>query len=232
MITNSPSLDCIKIHPSLNALIEQHRKTLSYNNFCKFLSHVDELFKKYQHDFLHISPGANRAKIIHRLIDQELELVHPLKYTCSKGCGYCCYLEVEITQDEGELLTQLILDGHKIDRNRLEIQGNRERKSNDWIPILKPENQCIFLGTNNICSIYENRPSICRKHLVTTPPTKCADAHGNPMALTVPIATVIISAAVSLPNNPYCSLPKCVLGMLNKLEQKNTLSNQILKDSL
>ena len=67
-----------------------------------------------------------------------------------------------------------------MDRDRLTLQATRERKSPEWAPLLKPENRCVFLGNDDACTIYEDRPAVCRKVLVTTPVVECSRAEGRP----------------------------------------------------
>jgi hypothetical protein len=80
---------------------------------------------------------------------------------------------VEITSDDAAVLKLVVDEGRVIDRERLAIQAARERKSPEWRKFWSKENRCVFLGEDGACGIYEDRPSVCRKHVVTTPASAC-----------------------------------------------------------
>lgn len=204
-------LDFIKhTTPALRSLINYYQKALPKSEFHNFIVDIKKLLEMYTQEFSLIPPGIERAVTIQLLIKRELERCLHIQYTCSKGCYYCCHFEVEVTQDEGELLAQIVLDGHNIDRKQLEIHAQREEKSSR-LPILNPENRCIFLGEDNACTIYEYRPYACRKLIVSTPSIECSKDDGGLQPIILPLIETIVSAAINLPNNEHCSLSKSVL---------------------
>jgi len=96
-----------------------------------------------------VPKGASRAKITHKLMDEAIEFdknLGPemaLRLSCRKGCGACCYQNVKIDEDEAELLAQVVQE------EDIEL---------DW-----DKAGCVFLGEDNSCRVYENRPNACRK---------------------------------------------------------------------
>jgi hypothetical protein len=78
--------------------------------------------------------------------------------TCSKGCSHCCRIDVQITTLEAENIwlytrrpaqpTGPITTGHKT--------------------------PCPFLSKDGACSIYAERPLICRIYHVVGEPSNCA----------------------------------------------------------
>ena len=115
--------------PQLKIMADQYEKTLPPQQFQGLIEDIRKIYSKYAAILAAYSPGAERAKAAHRLIHLAMEQAQNIEPTCTKGCGACCHLEVEVTQDEGELLAQVVLDGHSINRERLELQALRERQS-------------------------------------------------------------------------------------------------------
>lgn len=194
--------------PQLSTTIDQQRGILADAEFDGLIGAVRSAFDKYTAKLQSCLPGTDRAIVLHQLIDRELAPAAQFPISCRKGCVACCHYEVEITRDEADLLTVLALDDASLDRNRLRLQAARERKSPDWLRFGHPENRCVFLGEDGACRVYDHRPASCRKLLVTTPPEAC----GTPGASVVPIQLllieIILSAALSLPDTVFASLPK------------------------
>src|SRR5690606_34224108 len=67
------------------------------------------------------------------------------KFTaCKKGCNHCCHYEIAITD--------------------LEVEYIRSKVKVKKLKFINAGKECPFLK-NGICSIYEVRPFICRRHL-------------------------------------------------------------------
>ena len=135
--------------------------------------------------------------------------------SCRKGCAGCCHYEIEITNDEAELLKQLVQNGLPIARDRLDEQAARERKSADWGRFWNPGNRCVFLGKNGECRVYAERPAICRKHLVTTPAEACTTPGDSVSPVHVLMAEILLSAALSIDGVTFSSLPKMLHAALH-----------------
>lgn len=125
------------------------------------------------------------------------------KVTCRSGCGYCCYLLVEISWEEASELAHWIHKQPKAKREewiqRIKQHAARARKffkshkhgknfvapsdEHEDVPddlfadyadeVNKP---CPFLVKNK-CVAYLHRPTPCRLHVVTTPPEICSHCH-------------------------------------------------------
>ena len=74
---------------------------------------------------------------------------------CKKGCGHCCHIEVGIHQIEADYISS------KTNHKAAKLSGGLMRKEGGWIDANRP---CPFLK-ENVCSIYEHRPMVCRTHL-------------------------------------------------------------------
>lgn len=223
-----PGLDFLIVAtPQLKAYVEQLEHTLSPENHESFIRYLHTLSDGYRSELEAAPPGPGRARAMHRLLERELASATELPHSCSKGCGACCHLEVEITRDEGELLAQMVVDGHSVDHARLRKQAMRARKDEAWALRLIEDNRCVFLDSTDSCSIYESRPGVCRKVLVTSPAAYCSDPSQNAEPISIPLAELILSTALSLPDNPYASISKSVARGLQRLGHLEAMSQEI-----
>lgn len=76
--------------------------------------------------------------------------------------GACCRQELRCSESEIDKLAELALK-KKVDLNRLRDQALDWENSNKV---------CVFLEEGR-CGIYEDRPIVCRRHLVNTPKENC-----------------------------------------------------------
>jgi Fe-S-cluster containining protein len=130
--------------------------------------------------------------------------------SCRASCGACCHLEIDITPEEGALLAEKVTAGHGIDRARLALQASRARKDPAWAAVLSGDNRCVFLGPDSACTVYQDRPSSCRKLLVVSHPKECGTLDGAVQAITIPLAEVLLSTVISLSGATFMSLSKAV----------------------
>jgi Fe-S-cluster containining protein len=120
---------------------------------------------------------------------------HGQKISCTKGCGACCRQLVPITETEARHLHAVV--EHLPEPRRTTVRARftdarqRLEKSGDWPQLLHPEEipldkkqafalhyffqgiPCPFLE-NESCSIYADRPLVCREYLVTSAVEHCA----------------------------------------------------------
>ena len=117
------------------------------------------------------------------------------KVSCTKGCGACCRQMVPIAEVEARRLAELVRELPEPRRTevrarfaaahrRLEAAGLLEklRHPDQWaegegFPLVVKYFQegipCPFLEQES-CSIYQDRPLVCREYLVTSPAEHCA----------------------------------------------------------
>lgn len=213
--------------PQLKAMMERHQATLPAEQYDRLLADLRGIYQKYCTVLAGYPAGPARARAVYRLITPPIQQ-SAIEPTCAKGCGACCHLEVEVTQDEGELLARLVLDGLSIDPARLAVQAARPRRSADWGFPIREDNRCVFLGDDDACRIYEARPSICRKHAVASQPSACMEPGGQPLPILIPLAELVLSAALSQPGNTSGALSKKLSEALAEAEsslsaQKNSV---------
>lgn len=208
--------DLMRKTPILLNLLAQYESQLTAREFQSFAEEVDRLLLQ---NFTHLgtfAPGIQRGREVQRLVDEQVLLSSNIKTTCQKGCGACCHLEVEITRDDAEILAESVLNGVRLDHERLRELSHRDRLDVLWKAGVSPMNRCVFLGHDQACRNYENRPSICRKHAVVSPVVECEKIGGQPVARTLPIAEIVISAAISFADNEFAALPKMLQKILNE----------------
>ena len=194
-------------------MVQNYQRTLSPEQFLEVIADIKATYLKFFSALAAFEPGIERAMMGHRLLTPLIDRgTLQIKPSCARGCGTCCNYEVEITKDEGELLAQVVNSGFVIDRERLAIQASRKRQSDEWKKgALEASNACVFLGEDQACQVYEFRPSICRKHVVTNEPAECGKMDdGKVTPILIPLAEIALSAIISQPENPKASLSKMV----------------------
>lgn len=222
----------MKMTPQLRNLLSVYKTTLTAEEYESFEREVNRLIL-YYHDLLAAyRPGAERATVAHELIEEQIALNAHIKTSCQKGCGACCHLEVEISEDDADRLAKSILQkGLLLDEERLQEQASRERLSPAWSQGAITSNRCVMLGDDNACRNYENRPSVCRKHSVISPASDCETLGANPVPRLIPLNEIIISASVSQEGNQFGSLPKMLLAALTRLRDVQKIHTLDFKDS-
>ena len=123
--------------------------------------------------------GPSRARRVHALVEEaqarfqvdQPELLSQVR--CGKGCTHCCHVWVGITKDEAELLADKVRTGTaRPDPERMELQSRWESPL-DFLGKPREQSACVFLGPDGACTVYEDRPSICRSLLVVSDPELC-----------------------------------------------------------
>jgi Fe-S-cluster containining protein len=110
-------------------------------------------------------------------------------FSCIRGCSHCCYIKVDISKLEAELIKHTILsftDSLKMNIiNRIEpfvkdwSRFRQFNRSDDTRRYFQQQIPCAFLDDNR-CMIYNVRPHTCRLYWVTTDPEECKKLK-NPM---------------------------------------------------
>ena len=145
--------------------------------------------------------------IIDIMVDDAVEELaeQGVSISCKKGCCHCCYLLIEVTWEEAmelALWVQSLPEPkqqeylERIQKNATEAKalfsqtkrGKRfaapvegEYEIPDYLfddYFYKEAHPCPFL-VDGCCSAYENRPSPCRLHLVSSPADYCSRENLN-----------------------------------------------------
>jgi uncharacterized protein len=221
----------MKTTPQLRNLLSVYQTTLTPEEFASFEREVNRLLHHY-HDLLATyRPGVERATVTHELIEEQISMSSHIKTSCQKGCGACCHLEVEISEDDADRLAKSILQqGLQIDEERLQEQAGRARLDSRWAQGTVTANRCVLLGDDKACRNYENRPAVCRKHSVVSPASDCETLGANPIPRLIPLNEIIISAAISQEGNQFGSLPKMLAAALARLRDVQKIHTLDFKD--
>jgi hypothetical protein len=143
---------------------------------------VVEMFQFYMQQYGDLRVDNNAESVsdaIHKAIDNSIEETindSADAVSCGKSCSFCCYQQVDITDDEATLITEYSKEiGLEIPYNSLERQEKEK-----YIDLPFQDKKCVFLNEKDDCSIYEHRPSACRKLLSVSEPILCdIEKHPN-----------------------------------------------------
>ncbi|UYL09403.1 YkgJ family cysteine cluster protein [Bdellovibrio sp. SKB1291214] len=187
-------------HPRLTRsfknFVTEYETKLDAATFESFLNSLGTELSRIHSELSEISDDVLRARALHHLVEAEIESEKDIKISCRKGCSACCHMEVEITSYEAKILSQLVKEGHAIDRARLKRQSQRTLQDPQWKQGPRhADNPCVFLNGEGSCSIYEHRPVMCRRHSVTTPPKNCDTLDATITVRYFPKVDLYISAA-------------------------------------
>jgi len=155
------------------------------------------------------------------------------RVTCAKGCSACCEAQpVPITPPEAYALARLVaglpqprqrqvraafaaaaerlrgaglFDAYM--RNRQDMTAEAARETT--VRYFGLRIACPFL-VDHACSIYAERPFVCRQYLVTTAPALCADPLNQPVApvpMPVRFASAMLATAEATLGTPQYTVP-------------------------
>lgn len=107
----------------------------------------------------------NAIRQVHQKIDALASRVQKkpgVRFDCRPGCNYCCSLRVEVTSPEVFLIARHL---SKMDKNSISVLMDKLKAHSVRAKGLEMSDyylQCPLL-TDGMCSVYEFRPSMCRK---------------------------------------------------------------------
>jgi Fe-S-cluster containining protein len=185
-----------RLTKSLRKFVEEYQEQMDAVTYAEFLQHLSDEITAHSLNFQALTSNEERARMLHKLVDQEILSGANVPCSCKKGCSACCHMEVEITSYEADILKDLVLAGHKIDADRLLRQSQRELQDPLWKQGARNlEGQCVFLDQEGSCSIYEHRPIMCRRHSVSSPAKNCFTLDAPITVRYFPRVDLLISAA-------------------------------------
>ncbi len=166
----------------------------------------------------------NRARLIHSEIDKSITKLFkdPLikaHVQCRSQCSACCYTQVSATEDEAIVLADYIQKRKvKIDFDRLEKQVVAQNSGIEWYKLRYADRRCIFLGDDNLCQVYEDRPSVCRTNYVVSDPIMCDTSDGKlrPLQLLKTFESDMIIAAHFHFSKNSGTLPQMIYNALSQ----------------
>ena len=160
---------------------------------------LDSVYKTYREivDLLKTIPaGAGRAGWVYKLVEKHRSASSSSSSSsssCQRKCGGCCHGRVEINTEEAEALVRSAEHhGWEIDSVRLKIQ--KDFRVKDFESADELVARCVFLGEDQLCKVYNERPMVCRNHFVTTPRANCSTPEA-PKDLVADLMPELIAAA-------------------------------------
>lgn len=207
----------IKISQSLSGILEQ----MDENQ----VAIVQDMFSFYMEQYQELRLNNNAESVsaaIHDSVSEFIdETISESKHTstCSKGCSFCCFQRVDISDDEATLIISYSKEiGFEIDLETLKHQ--QHAKSDIEFSILPTIlKRCVFLDKKGECSIYKHRPSSCRKLVVMSDPKLC-DTVSNPngeIGKIVSLEAEVITSS-SLNVRDFGSMSEMILKQLYKAD--------------
>ena len=85
-----------------------------------------------------------QRQVIDNLIDKHAENV-----SCRIGCCHCCYYEVVITDEEADILADLILNGEV----KIDVALLKKHKEFGQESLPYEEKRCVFLSDSGFCNV-------------------------------------------------------------------------------
>ena len=158
-----------------------------------------------------------RAAVLHNSIDTlmaDIITTEP-QVSCMRGCAFCCYMKVDITRDEGELI-MLRLAQERRDMTDI-IPVLEKQRRDDRKDLSYAEKRCAFLSEQDDCSIYSFRPTTCRKHYVASPAADCdisVGEEGKVLKRYSLAAEIMASGAMNA--SPTSDMPNVLLSILKR----------------
>ncbi len=188
-----------------------YRTTKAFDHFLSGLAQAERdaalrILRDETEGIRALAPGPGRAQEIHRRVDEALARFAGMRpdvvgqVRCGKGCAHCCRLWVGVTCDEAALLAERVrAGGAHPDAARMAFQATWASPA-DFIGKPREEASCVFLGPDGACTVYEDRPSICRAVLVASDPEACRDGDLSTRITAVinPYVEVLVSAALTV----------------------------------
>jgi len=135
---------------------------------------------------------------------------------CLAGCSHCCHIAVAITTAEAEELVAVArAKGIVLDKAKLARQAQHDDQT--WLSQPAEDRRCVFLGADNHCQVYRQRPFSCRKYFSTAEPVLCnVELHPK---LAIPIWFDIWTEALTTAAMTHFGsghLPQMILGAIQQ----------------
>lgn len=125
--------------------------------------------------------------------------------SCTKGCSFCCYVNVDITDEEAKVLIPHVTPDVKA---KLEKQRHITQKTYATLPY--KDRACAFL-VNGTCSVYNDRPLACRKYMVTGDKELCNTENTINKVPVISMLVPEILYGVHNTNNSFQSMAPAIL---------------------
>jgi len=208
------------------------------------LNFVGQTMLQFKKNLMDVPPGEIRGVFLQNTMDDIMEeednkakeYGEKLEITCKKGCAHCCHKLVYVTPDEGMLLARNLItkEGGQISEPTLEIlklqASYQPHQQLEFWMLDEKRSKCVFLGADNSCTIYSNRPVNCRLLRVRSPAYHCskvATIRGEneiDQNLTL-MGEMLVSSAYDLALNEkrhILTIPQAILSSIKDVNEDST----------
>jgi len=158
------------------------------------LQFLEENKEKIEVEVLKMLPILNIEKQLHGLqgmveyaygyidaVHEKLDMAS--KTTCSSGCSFCCYSDINMSFSEATYIYSVI-DHLKIPYDKALLKKQNSKK---FHKLKYADKACVMLDKDGSCKIYDHRPVICRLWNSTSEPKECDSKSGYNMTRTARI---------------------------------------------
>lgn len=84
---------------------------------------------------------------------------------CTKGCSHCCYMAVEVSSFEADMISRYLGRNKATEGQVISIDNVEEAKQEQDRSVRKYTGvKCSLLGDDGKCTVYPVRPIACRTH--------------------------------------------------------------------
>jgi Fe-S-cluster containining protein len=100
-----------------------------------------------------------RAEEMYDNAVQKAEARYRPSYACKPGCTHCCSAPIRVAKPEAELLARhlkAMMPAEEIERWKSRARAILAARAAGGRP------RCVFLGDDNLCTVYSLRPLMCR----------------------------------------------------------------------
>jgi Fe-S-cluster containining protein len=142
---------------------------------------------------------ATAVVTFHKRVDQVLETTianHGVKVACTRGCSYCCSLQVEVQPHETFTLAEWLkrhFSPERLAAVTAKLRDNAAKTRAMGADARKRSNiACALLGDDGACTAYEARPAQCRRfHSVDVEICKASYANPADDSIQSPVNTAV-----------------------------------------
>jgi len=132
------------------------------------------ILKKYKKLLLQLnndrSDRFSKVKRIYKFIDNHNDEMFKKDTVCARGCSFCCYMNVDVTEVEASYIAEYTK--RPLNEN-INNSVHADISKYSGVP-------CPFLDIHNgSCTIYDFRPTVCRMYHVFESADKCKEGEGQ-----------------------------------------------------
>lgn len=179
-----------------------------------------------------------KTRKFHQIINENIDSIFEdttvtRSVSCKIGCSGCCHTPVSVSNEEAQLLAHRVKSGVEISLKNLERQAILGNSSAAYYSLSFENRKCVFLSEKGACSVYEDRPAVCRTNFVVGNPKQCdtSDGKEKPVRLlnTTKADMAIIAGFKTATSSGL--LPSMLYRELNRSQNQNQSVLLMRKDS-